>query len=330
MAHSSPDKVLGRLDPYEVACAMEAYVRELDRKTIVRYLLKAGDRLPSYYRGTIVAHLVSDGTKPNELDAATFKRIVAGSRDQEALRDALIDCLRGNLRAIPMIGDSFAENVLRLVRGEDARRRGTSQIVAILTGSLVAAVALGAAGEQVAEKTPIGPLTSKFFGSPSPAPRAMIQPQAETRHVASKPERASRHVLAIATAPPTTAPTMAPTIAPTAAPTTAPTPGAAAAPETPAPSPAPSPRPTQLAAGTGAATVNVPTPTPNPTESPDLTDMPDATQDGQPLPSARPAEAPEQVNIVQPTPTPTSTPVSKRHHHSAARAVPTAMPSSRP
>ncbi|MGZ3574896.1 MAG: hypothetical protein ACXVA3_06390 [Vulcanimicrobiaceae bacterium] len=300
---------------------METYVRGLNRKAIVRYLIRASDRLPSYYRGMIAAHLVPDGSKPHELDAATFKRTLAQSRDEEALRDALVDCLRGNLRAIPMIGDSFAENVLRLARGEELspRRRSSFALYVIFAGALVAAVALGAAGERIIERAPIGRFAATIFASPTPAPEPMALPTA--------------HHVAIAAAAPTVAPTpTAPTPTPAPTPTAPPTPEAAVAPPpaTPTPSPTPSPRATQQPHGTGAAIVDVPTPSPDPTDSPDLTDMPDATQgSAQPPPSAQPVQQPAQVHIVQPTPTPTPTPGPK-HHRASKRAGPSAQPSSKP
>jgi hypothetical protein len=325
MANNSPDKVLGRLDPYDVACAMETYVREVDGKVLLADLIKAADRLPSYYRDMIATRLIADGTKPHELDALQFKRILYGSRNDDALREALIACLKGNLRAIPLIGGSFAENVLRVTRGETPghlRRgaRSTSQLNTIFIGTLVAAVAIGAIGERVVEKQPIGRLAEAFFATPKPLqPKPLHNvvkaPVAAHKHVGPKRSAPPVRHVALATPIPTPPPTPLPTAAPTATPTPTPTP-------IPTRKPTPSPRPTQPPHGAGLGVINIPTPTPEPTDPPDLTDMPDATQgSAQPMPSAPPAEAPSGMNIVPPTPSPTPTPDPK-HRHGRRRATP--------
>ncbi len=291
-----PDStVLANFDPYDVACAVETYLRELDTRSIARVVARASQRLPSYYRTMIAEQLPEGAAAGTRLDAQSFERLIERSRDDGALRDALIGCLKSNLRVIPLIGGPFADNIIRIVRNEELPRQQSlrPRRAVLMWGALLVAVTAGAAGERFIES----PIAHSFAPRPIARATPKSSPPARTALV-RRPAAIAQTKLPSATAPVQAAPiTAAPFVS----------------------APAhhrwhhrPIPLPSRFAAGAGNGTVAVDVPRSAPPQTtqtqtePNMTDMPDATNATSvpaPVISANPAAIPAGVRVVAPAPT---------------------------
>lgn len=296
------DELLARADPFDLAQAVDRYVHTLRGRRIRTLMLDACERIGQYYRAEFVQLLsgLSGVGEPEQL-AAILKRKWSDSE----LQAAFAGLLKSNLRAIPMFGGSFCDEVLAYVPTDRAvaigeERNTALPRAAIFAGVAAALVIAGAAGERYYANA----------RAQSTTPAAVVEPIT----IATTPAPSKQRVIAVSTpipipsrstaptpsAAPTAAPTQAPTAAPTQAPTAVPTQAA-----TPAPAPT-KPRPTPPPAR-GVATVVIPDPTPSPEPSAlDTTDMPDSYTDATPLPqvTAPQAEVPGRVHLVTPTPKP--------------------------
>jgi hypothetical protein len=311
MPNTPRDHVLSNFDPHDVACAMEIYVRELDTRAVARTLAKASHRLPAYYRTVIAERLPAAGNDvPAKLDAASFERIVAESRNDDELRDALIECLRTNLRAIPLIGGSFAENIVRITRGEAPVSRGSHGMTrgTVVFATLAVALAIGAGGERVLERSGYRFAVIPPQASPSAGPRLSRTTVARVsaRPRTPTPVTAPRALTAVQSRP---TPANAP------APTSAPTPQVFVTAVPPQPRTHGTPPPGKGSVSVALPLVTAPPATPEPQIAPDLSDMPDATNtttNPMPMPSAAGANVPAGVAVARPTPKPKHKPLIVR------------------
>jgi hypothetical protein len=164
MSRVDYEKILADFDPYEVACAVETYVLGLDARSAAHILKEASRGLPGYYRSAIASALVPQaGHLPAHIDAPTFEQIVADAQSGDDIREPMIAYLKSNLRAIPLMGRAFAENVVHVVRGEEPRRKVTWHLrlsplavaVLALAGFIVTTLGIRfVEGRQVAQVAP--------------------------------------------------------------------------------------------------------------------------------------------------------------------------------
>ncbi|MGZ3562307.1 MAG: hypothetical protein ACXVAS_10725 [Vulcanimicrobiaceae bacterium] len=182
MPRVSYERILADFDPYEVACGVEKYVRAMDVISVARVLTEASRDLPPYYRSAIAAELAPKSQLlPARIDAPTFERIVANAQRGEDIREPMIAYLKSNLRAIPLLGEEFSENILHVVRGEQPRPRRLTSIrsSAVLVGALAATgFVLAMLGIRLIEWTRTQP--QHVVVLPSPAHVTSKQSQAAT------------------------------------------------------------------------------------------------------------------------------------------------------
>ncbi len=317
-----PDSsVLANFDPYDVACAVETYLRELDTRSIARVVARASQRLPTYYRTMIAQELPDGGAAGTRVDAQSFERLVERSRDDGALRDALIGCLKSNLRVIPLIGGSFADNIVRIVRNEELPPPPSERPrrAVLVCGALLMAVTAGAVGERFVERpsTPVVAQPTVAQSTPRPKPALHGAPIRRSATI-------SQTKLPAATAPTVRVPVAAPASAPIqfAAPPTVRRARHAAA------------KPGRFPSGSGnasvaAAPLSVATQAPAQQTEPNMTDMPDATNaTSVPAPevSANPAAIPAAVRVIAPTATPAPRKRGLLRHLNPFRLYPKARP----
>ena len=295
------DQVLARTDPFDLAQALERYIRAMSADRIRALVIDARDRMGAYYRAEFVRLLEEyrgiGHVETNDLSAEHFTDIVRKARGDEALQHAFARLLKSNLRAIPVFGGTFTEAILENVPsdravgiGEESSNVGMR--AAVLGGLAVALVFAGAVGEHV-----IANVRAQSVATPLPAVAAPVvsvvtpQPRATAR---------ASHAVAIATAvTPTATPAPVPSAAVPAPPPIVPV---AAPTRAPATRNKHTPPPAQ-----GVATIAVPNPTPTPEPTAlDVSDMPDAFTDATPLPqqTAAAAEVPHKVSLKTPAPTP--------------------------
>lgn len=285
------DQLLALTDPYELAQAAERHVSSLSGKRIRALLRDAGPRLGEYYRDEL-ARLAG---------ASDFDSVLTGRYSDAALRSALAQFLKSNLRAIPIFGSGFGHKILERTPldravGIGEERSNTAARAAVVAGAALALVVAGAAGEHVVAGARLA------AASPSPPVPLLLATPSPVHHNA-----ATRRVVArVATPAPTEAPSQpTPTPAatsPPATPTAVPTVRATGAPPSATPVPA-------RAAAAVEVTAPPETPSPEPSDI-DTSDMPESYSDATPLPqqSLTPAEAPQHAIRV-----PTPKPSPKRH-----------------
>lgn len=301
------DTVLARTDPFELAQALERYVRAMAPKRIRRVVIDARDRIGAYYRSEFIALLAEFGAveraPSDELSSEEFVRVVRKAGDGEAMQRALSRLLKSNLRAIPLFGPAFTQGVLAGVPSDRAvaigeEARGTRMRTAVLGGIALALLLAGAAGEHVISTvraqnsvaSPLPQLPSTVVSVSTPQP-------ADTKHVRTPAPRPS---LQQRPQPPQAVAAVGPSPIPAASPVAAPPPVVRQTQAPPRNKRTPAP-------AQGVATIAVPNPTPTPEPSAlDVSDMPDVFTDATPLPSQSPAAAqvPNGVSLKTPTPAP--------------------------
>ena len=178
------ERILSDFDPYEVACGVEKYVRAMDSTSAARVLTAASRDLPPYYRSAIASELLPQNAHlPARLNSPAFERIVADAGESEDIREPLIAYLKSNLRAIPLLGDEFSENVLHVVRGEEVRPPRSSRFgfSPLLAATLAAAsFILATAGIRLIEFAHTQ--TGHVVAVPSPAHVAASESRTLTIH----------------------------------------------------------------------------------------------------------------------------------------------------
>ena len=312
------DTVLARTDPFELAQALERYVRAMSPERIRSVVIDARDRIGAYYRTEFVALLAEfgavDRAQPDALSSEDFVQAVREAGDGEALQGAFARLLRSNLRAIPLFGATFTQGVLDSVPSDRAvaigeEPRNSRMRTIVLGGVAVALIFAGAAGEHViatvrtqnALASPLPQVQSAELTAATPAPP--VQQRSQTHAKSLSPSM--RVVVTPAPAPPQ--PQVRPQRQEPTPPPQQPQPLAVPPPvaqpaRTTAPRAKHTPPPAQ-----GVATVALPDPTPTPEPSDlDVSDMPDVFTDATPLPSQSPppAQVPSGVTLKTPAPPP--------------------------
>lgn len=303
------DEVLARTDPFDLAQAVDRYVHTLPGDRILRLLFDSRHRLSAYYRGEFAQYLT--GTQ-GAMDAHDFAGILQRPWSDAALQSAFARLLKSNLRAIPVFGSTFCDDVLAYVPSDRAvgigeERSSAVPKVAVLAGVAAALVVGGAAAEHYVSSARAQSATPPVIAEPLPA-YATPHPAKRVIAVSSPVARRAPTPAPVPTATqnPTPPPTAAPTATPAATPVPSPAPTLVATP-TPAKPRAVNARPATPPPARGVATVVIPPPTPSPEPTAlDVTDMPDSYTDATPLPqvTAPPPEVPRRVHLVTPTPKP--------------------------
>jgi hypothetical protein len=332
------DQLLARTDPFDLAQALERYVRGMSPERIRSVIIDARDRMGAYYRTEFVRLLQDSGgirhVDMNDLSGDRFVKIVHQARTDDALKNAFSRLLKSNLRAIPVFGAPFAEGILESVPvdravaiGEEAPKSGTR--AALFAGIAVALVLAGAAGEHVIANvraqntaTPLPVIQPPLVSIVSPRPAAQTAPPRRAAVVADNVAERTRRTIVVP-AKPRAAPATERTVA-----SATPAPPAATAPPQAAPAAVSSseqpgravvqpvqaartlairassaPRTPRPAAGVATVVIPDPTPTAEPSAI-DVSDMPDAISQGTPLPqvTAPQAEAPRKIALKTPEP----------------------------
>lgn len=283
--------ILARTDPFDVAQALERYIRILNGAEVRMLIQAAAPRMNECYRSEFLPLL-------NE-------------EDNDRLRVAFAHSLKSNLRAIPLFGPNFCEGVIAEIPvdrtvglGEEGARAPRLRLAAFV---IIGAALLvgGAAAEHVLSTARANASTPVVLVTPQPVatqpPVTPVPPKA-----AAPPKHAAAPPRVVARAPQTAPPVVQ------AAP--------AVAPATPRPvkvTPRPTPPP-----GAGVKTIiaQEPTPTPRPQPtSPDVSDMPQSYSDATPLPGDA-TPPPTSVNTAVRVPTPTPAP-NRNWLHSTVRGT---------
>jgi len=295
------DEILAQTDPFDLAQGIERHAATLSESSIRELVAPVIDRAGRYYR-----------------DELAF--MLNPALSETALRKALVRFLTSNLRAIILFGPAFASDVLKAcpqhrVLGIGEERRAAPPAgtrTAVITGTVIALVLLGAAAEHAVTNAraaaqapePSVPITVPVVVRSTAAPRASlasvmpVHTQAPRVERPASPPPAPQRTFEGATAEP------AEVNAAAAVPIQqAPAPYE---PAQPAPRRALPPERPQDAHGTTVTVATRPAaPTPAPTPI-DVSDMPNSYEDATPLPqqSAAPAQnASGQVSIATPKPT---------------------------
>lgn len=276
--------ILARTDPFDLAQALERYIRSLSGEQI-RFTLRAALPVMNQAYRDEFAPLLDDP-------------------DDERLKHSFAHALKSNLRAIPLFGPGFCQGVIAHVPGdrtvalgEEGHRLPQLRPFAIAIVAL-ALVIIGAAAEHAWNTARATAQTPAVLMTPLPlaAQDAVPAATAVPRPVHSAPP-AVRHTTAPATPPPATPAQVN------------------AAPAIAAPQPAPV-TPKRIAArrtappGRGESTVVIARSTPGPSPEPstvDVSDMPQAYTDATPLPKYETppaARVPANVHVATPTPGP--------------------------
>jgi hypothetical protein len=269
--------ILARTDPFDLAEAVERYVRSLEAAEVRAVILAASPRLSEWYRAEFVSLL--------------------GEPDGERLKASFAHSLRSNLRAISFFGPSFCEGVIRHVPsdrtvgiGEEEDRqfpRVRPLAVAIVAAAVFIA---GAAAQRVISTAQSNARTPVVLFTPVPAAPVTPPP-----HIAAAPTQTQQHVrpLAHPPSPAHSAPRVA--LAPQVQHNAPPGPRVQ-----PAPFPQPPPPEHRAASvvrragprtpppGSGVKTIIAQQPRVQPTPEPtpiDVTDMPRSYSDATPLPA---------------------------------------------
>lgn len=277
--------ILARNDPFDVAQALERYVRSLRAVQIRDLIGDARSRMTESYRAEFVPLLDISG--------------------DEHLKTAFAHALKSNLRAIPLFGSSFCEGVISQIpgdrvvgMGEERRRSPILRPAAI--GVIAIALLMAAATIQhlfaVARDTVEAPIV---LSTPPPAIAAPPTRAPATRAPARSAPAVHR-LIARADVPATAAPQPQPAVV---------TPPVQAAPVQAAPPVHVVRAVHTLPPGRGVKTVVVqqtPAPSPTPQEV-DVSDMPQSYSDATPLPNNQPppqARVPTAQGVATPTPEP--------------------------
>lgn len=265
--------ILARTDPFDLAQGVERHVQALSAPEVRDLIVAAAPRMNDSYRAEFLPLV-------DEIDGERLKR-------------AFTHSLKTNLRAIPLFGVPFCEDVISHIPGDraiglDEESRPVRKWRP--AAAVIAAVALllaGAAAQRVLSTARVNAEGPVLLGTPAPvalrapAPVAVHAPPAVRRR--SDGHRVRRAV-----------PQRISTVV--AAPIPVPAP--------------PSPARRTLAPGAGVKTVVVVPSTPAPTPPPapiDVSDMPRAYTDATPLPkdaSPPPAQVSTRIRLATPTPAP--------------------------
>lgn len=297
--------ILARTDPFDVAQALERYIRTLNGAEVRMLIQAAAPRMNDWYRSEFLPLL-------NEID-------------NDRLRSAFAHSLKSNLRAIPMFGPNFCEGVIARIPGDRTVALGEESRaprLRLAAFAIIGAALLlgGAAAEHVLNTARANANTPVVLVTPQPAvtqppatPAAVMAARTATpvRPTATVPaKRVASAAVALPQAPRTSPPVVQ--SAPVAAPQPAARPVKAAARRTPPP-------------GAGVKTViaQEPTRTPAPQATPvDTSDMPQSYSDATPLP-ADATPPPTSVNTTVRVPTPTPAPNRNWLHSTVKGALKT-------
>lgn len=308
--------ILARTDPFDVAQALERYIRSLPGDRVRDLILNSRERMNDWYR-------------------AEFLPLVE-EHDDQRLKSAFAQALKSNLRAIPVFGPAFCEGVISQVPSDRAIAVGEEihplrpMRPALLAFLALALVVAGAAGEHAITVARTRALTPPGVVTPLPSPLqntapiaagavAVSQTPRQVRRQA-KPQPPAPSPRRQATAPTRVAVQPAPAVAQPAPAVAQPT-ARAVMPETPqanasAPRTASRPssqRPSTPPPGAGVKTIVVQpvraTPSPEPSDI-DVSDMPQAYTDATPLPRAQTAPP---VRVAAPVALKTPTPAPNRY-----------------
>lgn len=273
--------ILAQTDPFDLAQGVERYIRSL-RGDQVRFTIVAARQLMS------------------EAYRVEFVQLLE-ERDDERLKNAFIQAIKRNLRAIPLFGPAFCKGVIDQLPGERTVALGEEarhflQVRPLALGVIALALVIGGvAAEHVwnvaraTAQTPVVLVTPPAVAIQTPPPVATTAPKQNSR-----------------TAMPAATPSPSPAPQPTPAPLTPPPPAQAvpARVQTAAPVAA-HPRTPPPGRGVKTIVAVTPSPTPEPTDV-DVSDMPQSFTDATPLPqneTAPPAQ-PADMGVTTPTPQP--------------------------
>lgn len=283
--------ILARTDPFDLAQALERYIRSLSGEQIRALIQDAAPRMNDGYRAEFLP--------------------LADESGQDRLRAAFAHSLKSNLRAIPLFGPEFCQGVIANIPGDRTVGLGEEGNPAMrlrpLAFAIIALALLigGAAAEHVMSTARANANTPVVLVTPQPAqPVATPAPAIAAPATRPPPKRSTPQRSARQRSTPQPVP---------------PAPAAVARVDTPVPAPVverpalppPVRRPSARRApppGSGVKTIVArepePTPTPQPTPV-DVTDMPQSYSDATPLPAdATPPPAQLNTSVRVPTPTP--------------------------
>ncbi|HEY9180943.1 MAG TPA: hypothetical protein VIO32_09495 [Candidatus Baltobacteraceae bacterium] len=273
--------ILARTDPFDVAQALERFIRSLPAPHVREMIAAARPRMNDWY-------------------SAEFMPLLDETND-ERMKQAFAATLKSNLRAISLFGSAFCEGVIANIPADRAvglgeeRRSWPARRPAAIAAAAIAVLLGGAAIDHVVSIANATAQTPAVLSTPiAVLPHAVDVPRA--RHARTVKRRPSAPVhLAVAAAAPVRSATVRYAPVQYAPVQTAPAPSAVR--------PAP--------AGSGEKTVVVrqtPQPSPSP-QNVDVSDMPQSYSDATPLPND---QTPPQARVEAPLTVPTPTPAPNR------------------